>query len=105
MTDKSTIQLKRWNYDTKQNDEIGEVSVYDIVRSMTKENVVYLLSEWLNVGMKDQHNGMEIGKAFEQEHRTIQASLYRWCLGIIIGLSKQEYTDGRNETAVRNAKK
>lgn len=105
MNEKWTIQLKRWNRDTQQEDNIGEVSISDIVHSMTDENVVYLISEWLNVGMKDQGNGLKIGKAFHSEHRTLQASLFRWCLGIIVGLSEQQYTDARNETAITNAKK
>ncbi len=105
MGEKWEIELKRYNYDTHETDSLGKVNIYDIVRSMTKENFIYLLSEWVNVGMKDQRNGEEVGIAFHCEHRTLQASFFRWCLGFIVGLSKQEYTDARNETAVKSAKK
>jgi hypothetical protein len=102
---KSKIELKEYNYGTKETEKKGEVSGYDIVHSITHEQFTYLLSEYLNVGMKDVEEGRRVGTDFHNEHRTLQGSLYRFCMGAITALSKQEYFDARNEVAIRNGKK
>lgn len=82
-----------------------EVSVSRVARSLTLQNMADLMDEFLNIGMKDQREGREIGRLLRNTHRTLQGSIYRFCLSVIIGLSEQEYTDARNEVAVRNGKK
>jgi len=94
------IILKNWNYDTKQEDILGEISTFVLVRSMTPENIVEFLSDYVNSGMKDYREGLKIGELSKYQHRTLQASLIRFCLGVIIGLSKDQSTDPRNETPV-----
>lgn len=104
MSEKSEIQLREWNYDTNKWDDKGTVSTYTIVRSIKPEQFTYLLSEYINVGMKDLGEGKRVGTEFQSEHRTLQGSLFRFCMGVIIGLSKQQYTDARNEIPVATAK-
>ena len=38
-------------------------------------------------------------------HRTLQRLAICFSLGLIIGLSEQQYSDARNETAIETAKK
>jgi len=64
-----------------------------------------LMNDYLNNFNGDYEKGIKIGEAFTSKHRTIQSCLYRFCLGAIIGLSRQEFTDARNEVAVENGKK
>jgi hypothetical protein len=102
---KYTIALKEYDYDLKETVSKGEVSVHLCAKSMTFENFCYLLSEFMNMGGKDFRDGLRVGESFHSEHRTLQGLAVRFCLGIIVGLSKQEYTDARNETAVKACKK
>jgi len=81
------------------------ISPYAVARSATHENIADILDDFCNCGMKDYREGETIGKLCQTKHRTIQASIIRFCLGIIIGLSKQEYTDARNEMPVAMGKK
>ena len=102
---KYTIQLKEYDYDLKESVSHGDVSVHLCAKSMTFDNFCYLFSEYMNMGGKDFRDGLRVGEAFRNEHRTLQGLAVRFCLGIIVGLSKQEYTDARNETAVNACKK
>ena len=102
---KYTCQLKTYDYDKQKTVKKGKVSIYLFAKSMTVENFIYLFSEYMNLGGKDFRDGLVVGKAFCSEHRTLQGLAVRFCLGIIVGLSKQEHTDPRNETAVKACKK
>jgi hypothetical protein len=86
-------------------DDVIETSVYVLSRSMTTQNVADFLDDYLNVGMKDYREGERVGALLQTSHRTIQASVIRFALGIIIGLSKQDYTDARNEMPIAMGKK
>jgi hypothetical protein len=101
----SKITLTSYNSKTDKREEVGTFTTYDIVRSITLEQLVELLSDFVNAGMKDYRAGEKVGELFQNEHRTLQGSFIRFCLGAIVGLSKQEYTDARNETPVEMGKK
>jgi hypothetical protein len=105
MSEKYEVEIKDYDYDLKETVSKGKVSIYLFAKSMTFDNFVYLFSEYLNLGGKDFRNGLKVGESFCSEHRTLQGLAVRFCLGIIVGLSKQEYTDARNETAVNACKK
>lgn len=81
-----------------------EVSPSDVARGMTAQNFTDVIGEFVNIGMKDFRQGVEIGHLLHWQHRTLQASVFRLMLGIMKGLSEQEYTDPRNEQAVKCAK-
>lgn len=83
----------------------GKVSVSEIARCLTHEQFVYLFDNFINYGMKDYREGLNVGLDFRFTHRTLQGSAFRFALGFIVGLSQQEYTDARNEIPVNTAKK
>jgi hypothetical protein len=85
-------------------------SAYQTVKTMSKpEEFADFIDEYCNVGMKDYRAGESIGKLLQTKHRTIQASIIRFSLGIIIGLSKgvdmKFGTDARNETPIAMGQK
>jgi hypothetical protein len=97
-----------------ENIETMEISVSDIGRSITDEQMAELLEDYIN-HFKEYRHGEHIGKLLETAHRTLQASLFRWALGLCVGLSERtitrndgstfEATDGRNEMSVACGKK
>ena len=106
MTDHKTITLKDWNSDCSSIKETGEtISTYQVAKSLTSENFTALLDEYINLGGKDFREGKEIGLQLRSTHRTLQRLAICFAFGIIVGLSEQEYTDPRNETAIQTAKK
>lgn len=108
-------KLKLNTYDDKWN-KTGEVEVSasEIGSHITDDQLAELLEDYIN-HFKEYRHGEKIGKLMENSHRTLQASLFRWALGICIGLSERtitfpnghtiEATDGRNEMSVACGKK
>ena len=106
MNKDKTIKLKDWNSDCSRIEETGEtISTYQVAKSLTSENFTALLDEYLNLGGKDFREGKEIGLQLRFTHRTLQRLAICFAFGIIVGLSEQEHTDVRNETAIRTAQK
>ncbi len=99
------ITLKSYNFDTREEKVEGETSTYTLVRSMNPTEVAAFLEDFVNAGGKDYPAGAAIGKILQNSHRTLQASVVRFCLGIIVAISQQEHTDARNEKAVSLGKK
>ena len=106
MNTSHTIHLKAYNPDTSRNEETGEsIDVYKLAKSITLENFAALLEDYLNLGGKGYREGREIGLQLRYTHRTLQRLVICFALGLIAGLSEQEFTDPRNETAIQTAKK
>lgn len=106
MLEHQTIQIKRWDSNTNQFVEEGEpVNAYSLARSMSIDNFTCLIDDFLNLGGKGYHEGKEIGLQLRHTHRTLQRLAICFSLGLIAGLSEQQYTDPRNETAIETAKK
>jgi hypothetical protein len=106
MNESNTIHLKSWNNETSRNELTGEaIGVYTLARSMSPENFAALLDDYLNLGGKGFREGKEIGLQLRYTHRTLQRLVICFAFGLIAGLSEQEYTDPRNETAIQTAKK
>lgn len=109
-------KLKLSQYDEKWN-KTGEVeiSASEIGDNINDEQMVELLDNYIKRNFREYRNGNKIGKLMENSHRTLQASLFRWALGICVGLSERtvarndgstyESTDGRNEMSVACGKK
>jgi hypothetical protein len=97
--------IKLQTYTDKWTESGEVVSPYAVARAATPENMAEILDSYCNTGMKDYRDGLEVGEQLHSHHRTIQASVVRFCLGIIIGLSHQDYTDPRNEVPVAMGKK
>jgi hypothetical protein len=84
------------------DNQIVEVSIYQICKALTTEDMAKLLDEYVNSRYPD---GKKIGEKLRFTHRTIQRSIVVFALDIIIGIADQEYTDARNEVAIETAKK
>lgn len=109
-------KLKIAQYDEKWNKtgnvEISAGAIGDVI---TDEQMVELLDNYINRNFREYRNGNKIGKLMDCSHRTLQASLFRWALGVCVGLSERtvtrpdgttyEATDGRNEMSVACGKK
>ena len=98
--EKYTINLR-----TYDGEDLGEVDASTVARCMTAENFAYLLDCYLNYGGKDFPCGKQTGEELQRTHRTLQRLAIAFALGLIVGISDQEYTDARNETAIATAKK
>lgn len=106
MNKQTTIKIKDYNSDTGRFEEMGEtISAHSLARSMTSENFTALFDDYLNLGGKDFREGKEIGHQLRFTHRTLQRLAICFAFGIIVGLSEQDYTDARNETAIKTAQK
>ena len=106
MSKSKTIYLRAYDSETGRTEPTGEsLSTYQVAKSLTSENFAALLDEYLNLGGKDFREGKEIGLQLCFTHRTLQRLVICFAFGLIAGLSEQEYTDARNETAIQTAKK
>ena len=106
MDEKNTIKIKAYNSETSRNEETGQtIDVYTLAKSMTIENFAAMLDDFLNLGGKGYREGREVGLQLRFTHRTLQRLVICFAFGMIAGLSEQEYTDPRNETAIQTAKK
>jgi hypothetical protein len=106
MDDNNTIKIREYNSDTSRNEETGEtISVYTLAKSLTPKTFASLLDDFLNLGGKGFREGKEVGLQLRFTHRTLQRLVVCFAFGLIAGLSEQEYTDQRNETAILTAKK
>ena len=106
MKDTNTIVLKAWNAETHMSEPTGEVvSIYAVARSITPEKFARLLDNYLNYGGKGFNEGRLVGLHLRHTHRTLQRLVICFALGLIMGLSEQEHTDARNQTAIETAKK
>ena len=102
MSDQSKYYTVVKDYEGK---EIANVHTGMLAKSLTLDNMAGLLQDYVNSGMKDMRDGEVVGKLLQTSHRTLQASVIRFCLGIIVSLGEQDYTDARNEMPVAMAKK
>lgn len=106
MDEKNVIKIRAYNSETSRNDETGEtIDVYTLAKSLTIENFAAMLDDFLNLGGKGFREGKQIGLELRFTHRTLQRLVICFAFGMIAGLSEQEYTDPRNETAIQTAKK
>ena len=106
MNSKGIIRIKEYYTDSGRYEETGEtLSTHTLARSMTAENFAALFDDFLNLGGKNFLEGKEVGFQLRFTHRTLQRLAICFAFGVIVGLSEQEYTDPRNETAIQTARK
>jgi hypothetical protein len=106
MNENHTIIMRAWDSETGRNVETGEqLSTYQVAKSITVENFAALLDDFLNLGGKGFREGKQVGLQLRTTHRTLQRQVICFAFGLIAGLSEQEFTDPRNETAIQTAKK
>lgn len=83
-----------------------EFSAYTVARSIPNlDGFAEVLDDYLNAGGKQFPEGKKVGLRLRQTHRTLQRQVVAFCLGVICGISEQEYTDPRNDVAIKTAKK
>lgn len=80
------------------------ISVSSLSQRMSKENWNLLLSDYLNNFGNAFTKGYFIGLLFRTEHRALHPNLVDWVMGLLQGLSEQQYLDARNQQAVERAK-
>jgi hypothetical protein len=106
MNSKGTTRIKEYNSESGRYEETRDtLSTHTLARSLTAENFAALFDDFLNLGGKDFREGKEIGLQLRSTHRTLQRLAICFAFGLIAGLSEQEYTDARNETAIQTAQK
>jgi hypothetical protein len=85
---------------------VVEVTPWQVARALqTPLQIAEVLSRTLNLGAKQFVSGRLVGRLLRSDHRTLQRQAIGFCLGVIVGLSDQQYTDPRNSTAIETAKK
>jgi len=77
-----------------------ELSVRDVAKALTNEQFAEMLGDYMNCFCNEYKKGQEIGKELQSQHRTLQGSVCRLLLGMLVGIGDTEYFDARNEKAV-----
>lgn len=77
-----------------------ELSVRDIAKVITNEQFAEMLGDYMNCFCNEYNKGQEIGKLLQNQHRTLQGSVARLLLGMLVGIGDTQYFDARNEKAV-----
>ena len=84
-----------------------DYTVIEQARDLKPEEFAKLLEQRCNSYNAEYKDGIKVGEFLHNAHRTLQATALRYLLGVIVGLGKQDlrFTDARNETAVKTAKR
>lgn len=72
-------------------------------KRLNNEEFAEMLDSYCNNFSTDFRQGVEIGKKLQTHHRTIQATVFRFLIGILVGIGKDvqpNRMDARNEQAV-----
>jgi hypothetical protein len=78
-----------------------EISIGDVAHALREdEKFAEMLGDYMNCYCNEYKKGQEIGKLLQSQHRTLQGSLARLLLGMLVGIGDTEYFDARNEKAV-----
>ena len=78
-----------------------EISISDVAHALRDdEKFAEMLGDYMNTFANEYKKGQEIGKLLQSQHRTLQGSLARLFLGMLVGIGDTEYFDARNEKAV-----
>lgn len=102
----TNIKLMKRNTETGGTEPSGDtITTYALARSITPNNFTKLFEDYLNLGGKGFPEGKRIGLNLRITHRTLQRLAVCFAIGIIIGLSEQEFWDARNDVAIMTAKK
>ena len=101
---KDNLVIKHHDYTLGEDVIDAEVSVYSIAKCITSEQFAELLDTYVNNYSVGYGHGHNIGLKLRSSHRTLQRSIIVELVGIIAGISEQDYTDARNEHAIKLAK-
>jgi len=101
------LTLRKYNYDAGRYEVIGEVDLHTVGRSISPEQLIYVLSAHCNGVMgSPSKTGKAMGEAIAGEHRALQDMMLH-VLYQTIAEAAQQYDrgwyDGRNEHSLRAA--
>lgn len=100
-----SITVSTYDYDTGERKVVVEdLSIWLLAKSLTPEHLAALLDDFLNSFNNPFRTGETVGEKFLATHRTIQGCFVNFLLGCLAGISNEEYTDLRNQTAIAAAK-
>lgn len=99
------ITLYQYRHEEEDGEQTQTASIARIARSLDAGQLAKLLDDWLNYSGMQFDAGYAVGHQLRRSHRTIQRSAVALALGILSGISEQEFTDERNATAIATAKK
>ena len=102
---KYTVELSHYDYTANEVVQDGDVSVHTLAKSIEVEQFAELLDNYCNSFHSRFERGVKTGEILRETHRTLQRSIIVELLGVVAGLSKQDFTDARNERAIALAKK
>lgn len=101
---KITVPVKEVSVDA-QFKQTAEVYISSFAKSLSNEQFAEMLGDYMNCFCNEYKKGQEIGKELQNQHRTLQGSVCRLLLGMLVGMGDTEYFDARNEKAVALGKK
>jgi hypothetical protein len=97
---KVTVPVKEVSVDENFK-QTAEIYIGDVARALRDdEKFAEMLGDYMNCFCNEYRKGQEIGKLLQSQHRTLQGSIARLLLGMLVGIGDTEYFDARNEKAV-----
>jgi hypothetical protein len=103
--EKYKIKVKIYNKKGKECPNPVEISTRSVAKAFSDEQFAEMLGDYMNCLCNEYKRGLEIGELLQHQHRTLQGSVCRLFLGILVGMGDTEYFDRRNERAVAVGKK
>jgi len=77
-----------------------EVPVRYISDHITEGQIVDFLDDYMNCFCDEYKKGQRMGKMLQRSHRTLQGSICRLLIGMLVGMGDTDFFDARNEKAV-----
>jgi hypothetical protein len=103
---KYKIKVNAYKEGTYEKTGEVEISVNDVGHALREdEKFAEVLGDYMNCFCNEYNKGQAIGKLLQNQHRTLQGSICRLLLGMLVGMGDTEYFDARNEKAVALGKK
>lgn len=104
---KYKIEIKVCNKKGGECPNPVKVHVSTVGRALREsdEKFAEMLGDYMNTFCNEYKKGQEIGKLLQYQHRTLQGSVVRLLLGMLVGIGDTEYFDARNEKGVAVGKK
>jgi hypothetical protein len=106
----STVQIKRYNWDTRTSSIVAEIDTDQIAEALTPKQVAEVLEHALNTGkLSGRSGGKKVGEEVVNFHRTLQGLFIEFVIGCLQGFIAEyrarygHHTDPRNEGAVNAA--
>lgn len=103
--EKYKIKVKIYNKKGKECPNPVEIPTRSVAKAFTEEQFAEMLGDYMNGFCNEYNRGQAIGKQLQTQHRTLQGSVCRLLLGMLVGIGDTEYFDLRNERAVAVGKK